>query len=94
MPVLMLGLIRLSLRTSRKKLSKSRVRGIGLLRATYIWRFYTIRLHQMLTQFLVAALIPDERWVVLAHNIFFFPLEIRQAISGTSAATYKLTEPH
>ena len=42
----------------------------------------------------MAALIPDERCFILAGLIFFLLIKTVQAISGTSAATYKVMEPH
>ena len=42
----------------------------------------------------MAGLIPDERCFVLASNIFFLLIKMEQAISGTSAATYKMMEPY
>ena len=42
----------------------------------------------------MAALITDERSFVLARLIFFLLMKTEQAISGTSAATYKVMEPH
>ena len=43
----------------------------------------------------MAALIPDERYFILASCIFFFLLvRMEQAISGTSAAAYTVMEPH
>ena len=41
----------------------------------------------------MAARIPYERWVVLAFKMFGRSNE-NATISGTSAATYKLTETH
>ena len=38
----------------------------------------------------MAGLIPDERCFVLASFIFFLLMKMEQAISRTSAATYKL----
>ena len=42
----------------------------------------------------MAVLIPDERCFVLARFIFFLQMKTEQAICGTSAATYKVMEPH
>ena len=42
----------------------------------------------------MAVLIPDERCFVLARLIFFLQMKTEQAICGTSAATYKVMEPH
>ena len=42
----------------------------------------------------MAAVIPTKRWVVLASFILIFVIKKQQAISGTSAATYKVMEPH
>ena len=42
----------------------------------------------------MAALIPDKRCFILAGFIFFLLMKTEQAISGTSAATYKVMEPH
>ena len=38
----------------------------------------------------MAALILDERCVVLARFMFFLLIKMQHAISGTSAATYKV----
>ena len=40
----------------------------------------------------MAALVPDERWVVSSQLAFLLPIEMLQAMSGTSASTYKLME--
>ena len=53
-----------------------------------------LRLHQTETQRWMAALIQDERCFVLAGFIFFLLMKTEQVISGTSAATYRVTEPH
>ena len=42
----------------------------------------------------MAALVPDERRVALAILIYFMPFQTKLAISGTSAATYEVMEPH
>ena len=42
----------------------------------------------------MAALIPDERCFVLACLIFFLLMKTEQAVSWTSASTYKVMEPH
>ena len=42
----------------------------------------------------MAVLIPDERCFVLARLIFFLQMKTEQAIYGTSAAVYKVLEPH
>ena len=42
----------------------------------------------------MAAVIPAKRCVVLASFILIFVIKKQQAISGTSAATYKVMEPH
>ena len=42
----------------------------------------------------MAALILDERCVILASFIFFLQIKMQQAISGTSAATYKTSKPY
>ena len=42
----------------------------------------------------MAELIPDERYAILANHYFFLQIKTQQAISGTSAATCKLMEPH
>ena len=39
-----------------------------------------------------AALIPDERCVVIANFIFLLSIKMPQAISVTTAATYKVME--
>ena len=40
------------------------------------------------------ALIPDERCVILAWQVFFLQIRTYQAVSETSAATYKVMKPH
>ena len=42
----------------------------------------------------MAALIPDKRCVALVSFIFFLQIKTQHALSGTSAATYKVMEPH
>ena len=42
----------------------------------------------------MTALILDERCFVLASYVFFLLMKTEQVISGTSAATYKVTEPN
>ena len=42
----------------------------------------------------MAALVPDERCFVLASFIFFLLMKTDYASSGSSAATYKVMEPH
>ena len=42
----------------------------------------------------MAALTPNERCFVLESYIFFLLIKTEQAKSGTSAATYKVLEPH
>ena len=50
----------------------------------------SMRLHQMWTQLWMAALIPDERWLVLASSMFFCQIKTQQALSGTpDGATLK-----
>ena len=36
----------------------------------------------------------NPRCIILASLIFFLHMKTERAISGTSAATYKVTEPH
>ena len=42
----------------------------------------------------MAALIPDERCVVIANFIFLLLIQMQHAVSETSAATNKVKEPH
>ena len=42
----------------------------------------------------MAALIPDERCVILAREILLLYIKTHQAIYGTSDATYNVMEPH
>ena len=42
----------------------------------------------------MAALIPNVRRYVSANLIFFMEMKTKQALSGTIATTYKVTEPH
>ena len=51
----------------------------------------SIRLHLIITRSMTA-LISDERWIASA-NIIILYTKIQLAISRTSVATYKLTEP-
>ena len=51
----------------------------------------SIRLHLIITRSIIAHT-PDQRWIASA-NIIILYTKIQMAISGTSVATYKLTEP-
>ena len=42
----------------------------------------------------MAALIPNENYVFFIIYFFFLQIKTYQAISGTTAATYKEMEPH
>ena len=42
----------------------------------------------------MTALILDERCFVSVSYFFFLLMKMEEAISGTSAATYKVMEPH
>ena len=48
----------------------------------------------METQRQMAALVPDERWVVLPSFILFLLINAQHDVFGTRTATYKVMESH